>query len=100
MMFSFVAVLIMAVFLVQLVLCFRARRRLVRVLPLALLVLTGLICGAGFAGALLLERAGRDIHGAAFAAVIYGYMVLVALFVDGIAWAIFGFVRFIQKDRK
>ena len=100
MMFSIVAVLILAVFVVQLVLCFRARRQLVKLLPVLVLVLAGLCCGAGLGVSLLLERAGRDIHGAAFAAVIYGYMVLLALMVDGIAWGLCGFVRFVQKGRK
>ncbi len=100
MMFGIVGFLILAAFLAQIALCIRAKRRLVRLLPVVVLGLGELLCIAGFGVSVLLERSGHGVYGAAFAAVIYGYVLLIALMADGLAWVIFKTVRYIQKRRK
>ena len=100
MLFSFVYVLMAAVFLVQLLLCRRAKRIGVRLTPLVLIVLGEIICAAAYGVSAHMEQAGKDIHGAAFAAVIYAILLLYLLAADTAAWVVSAVVRFVQNRKK
>lgn len=97
---GFAVGLILGAFTVQLLFCFRAESRKVCFLPAALLMLSGAACLAAYAAAVALEHSGKGIYGAAFAAVMYGFVVLAALTGVGAAWLVWAIVRFVQKRRK
>lgn len=99
-MFSLALVLFAAVFIVQLLLCFRKSPLWVRLIPAGLIALGELACVGAYAVSMHLERTGAEIYGAAFAAVVYGMMLLILLAGDGLAWLIWGIYRSVQKRRK
>lgn len=84
-----------AMFLAQLVLCFMGKRRWLRVLPLMVTAAADLICWGMYFGGCY-----SQIYGAAFAFYIYGIALAVVLCGEGIAWAIYGIVKAVQKRRK
>lgn len=100
MMFSFMIVLLAAVFLAQLLLCRNAKRLWVRLIPTILIILGELVCLALYAVSVYLEGAGQGIYGAAFAAVIYAALLMIFLVGDGLAWGIWGIYQSVQKRRK
>lgn len=100
-MFAGIAVLlILAAFCVQLLFCFRVRKRMLRWIPVVLLLLGELVCAAVFVISVVMEQAGKGIYGAGFAAFIYGIILFAALLGTAFAWLLWGIVRFIQKRRK
>lgn len=99
MIFPFVFVLIAAVFFIQLLLCGKSKRLWVKLIPTALIALGELACVAGYAVSVHMEQAGEDIYGAAFAALIYGFLLLFLLAADAAAWAVSAIVRFAQKRK-
>lgn len=85
-----------AVFPVQLYLCFRRSKLWIRCIPLVCILVLILAClvftfrpGWIFSG--------EDGRLAAFIAAYIGFYVLLA---DGVAWMIWGIVKFVQKRRK
>lgn len=97
MMFGFAVFLIAAAFGIQLVLCFRAKRTWVKLLPAITIALGEVVCGAAYGISLYLEHLGKGIYGAAFAAVIYGAVLLMVLIGDGLAWGAYGLTHFSRK---
>ena len=100
MLFSFMFVLMAVVFLVQLLLCLKAKKLWSRLSLLVLLGLGELACLAAYVASILMEQTGKDIHGAAYAAVIYGITLAYLAAVDAAAWALCAVVRFIQNRKK
>ena len=100
-MFAGMAVLlILAAFGVQLLFCFLAGKRWVRWLPTAVILAGVLACMAAFAICVWMEEAGKGLYGGAFAAYLYGLMLLMALAGALAAWICWGIVRYAQKRRK
>ena len=91
--------LLAAVFGVQLLLCRRAKRIRIKLVPLMLIGLGEALCGLAYCLSVYMERMGRDLYGAAFAAVIYGIFLLFFLVADGAAWAIHGLMITIQNHK-
>lgn len=100
MMLSVVLVMIAVIFAAQLSLCMHAKQWWVKLIPLGLICLGELVCGAAYILSVYLERIGEGIYGAAFAAVVYAVVLLIVLAADGLAWAIFGIVKHAQNRRK
>ena len=100
-MYAGIAVLlVLAAFGVQLLFCFLAGKRWVRWLPTAVILAGVLACAAAFAVCVWMEEAGNGVYGGAFAAYLYGLMLLMALVGALAAWLILAVVRYIQKQRK
>lgn len=100
-MFAGIAVLlILAAFGIQLLFCFLTRKRWVRWLPTVTIFIGVTVCGAAFAVCVWMEEAGKGIYGGAFAAYLYGLILLVALTGALGAWLVWAVVRYIQKRRK
>ena len=100
-MFAGIAVLlILAAFGVQLLFCFFAGKRWVRWIPVAGILAGELVCCAAFIVCAWLEKAGKGIYGGAFAAYLYGLMLLMALAGALAAWLLRAIVRLAQKRRK
>ena len=93
-------VLILGVFCVQLLFCFRVRRPLLRWLPVLAVLLGEALCWAAFGLCIWMERAGKGIYGGAFAAYIYGLILLAMLTGAILAWLVWAAVKFVQKRRK
>ena len=100
MLFSFVFVLMAVVFLVQLFLCLKAGKRWSRLSLPALLGLGELVCMAVYAASVLMERTGKDIYGAGYAAVVYAMLLAYLVFSDAAAWALWAVIRFVQNRKK
>ena len=82
-----------ALFITQLLLCFRARNRVLRSLPV-LLVMAGLLySGATYAGLLGSYSAGA-ISGNQLAGLVCAVLVGVAAFGVALAWLVYGVVMF------
>ena len=100
-MYAGIAVLlILAAFGMQLLFCFLPGKRWMRWIPTAVIAAGILVCAAAFAVCVWMEEAGKGIYGGAFAAYIYGLMLLMALAGALAAWIIWGIVRYVQKRRK
>ena len=100
-MFAGIAVLlILAAFGMQLLFCFLSGKRWMQWIPTAVVLAGVLICAAAFAVCLWMEEAGIGVYGGAFAAYIYGLMLLMALGGALAAWIVWSIVRYIQKRRK
>ena len=86
----------LAAFPVQLLLCFRARKLLIKAIPLVflLVIILSCLCMAYRPGWIF---SGEDGRLAAFIAAYIGFFVLLA---DGAAWMIWGIVKFVQKRGK
>ena len=82
-------------FLVQLAVCFMGKRRWIRVLPAAVTTAADVVCWGMYFGGCF-----HDTFGAAFAFYIYGILLTVVLCGEGVAWAVYGIVKGIQKRRK
>lgn len=82
MMLPIAAMMIILTFAAQLALCFCARLRWVKGIPLYFIGLGELACAAGY---FLFDH----IYGAAFAAVIYAVVLLIMLLTDALAWLIY-----------
>ena len=80
---------------VQLVLCFRVKTNWLRWLPAVCLLVLDAVCWAVY----LLELF-PDRYGAAFAAGIYGFLLLWLLGAVLLAWGIWAIVKVSQKRRK
>ncbi|MBQ8834026.1 MAG: hypothetical protein IJ001_03780 [Oscillospiraceae bacterium] len=91
----FVMMMALAVFAVQLVLCFKARGLWAKLLPLLAVAAADLLCWVVYFGGFW-----ADVYGAAFAAFIYGVVLAMILALDGLAWGIWGVVKLVQKRRK
>lgn len=100
MIFSFAFVLIAVVFVAQLLLCRKAKQFWCKMIPLVLIALGELACLIAYMVSVNMEQAGKDVFGAAFAAVIYGMLLLYLLAADAVAWAVSAIVSFVQKRRK
>lgn len=80
-------------FVTQLLLCFRARNRMLRSMPV-LLVLAGLVySGATYAGLLGSYSAGA-VSGNQLAGLVCAVMVGIAAFGVALAWLVYGVVMF------
>ena len=99
MMFSFAFVLMAVVFFLQLLLCRMGKRRWLRWIPPVLIIMGEIACVAAYGLSVYLEQTGKDVFGAAFAAVIYGILLLYLLAADVLAWAVSAIVRFVQKRK-
>ena len=100
-MFAGMAVLlILAAFGVQLLFCFLAGKRWVRWLPTAAIFAGMLICAAAFAVCVWMEEAGNGLYGGAFAAYLYGLMLLMALAGALAAWLIRAIAGYMKIQRK
>lgn len=95
-----VVLLTLAAFGVQLLFCFIAGKRCVRGIPLAVILAGELICAAVYAACVWTEKMGIGIYGGAFAAYIYGLMLLMMLAGALTAWLIWGIINFVQKKKK
>ena len=93
MMLPVAAVMILLVLAVQLALCFCAKRRWVKAIPLYLIGAGELACAAGY---FFFDH----IYGAVFAAVIYAVVLLIALFGDALAWLICYIVKTYKTRNK
>ena len=87
-------------FILQLILCFRARRLWARLLPCILLLTGEGLCLLAYAACWFLESTGADIYGAVFAAVLYGMFLTVQLGGIALAWLIWFIVKSVQKMKK
>lgn len=92
MMLPLAVMMIIMTFILQLILCFRVEKRWIKFIPLYLLGAGELVCAAGY---FLLDH----IYGAAFAAVIYGIVLLIMFSGDALAWLIYFIVRKAQKTK-
>lgn len=99
MIFSLAFVLMAVIFFLQLLLCRKGKRLWIRLIPLMLIVLGEIACVTAYALSVHMEQAGKDVFGAAFAAVIYGILLLYLLAADALAWAVSAIVRFVQKRK-
>ena len=99
MLLPFIAAALAALFGVQLYLCRKAKHRRVKLVPLVVIISAELVCAAAYAVSVSLERTGEGIYGAAFAAVIYGILLLIFLLADGAAWAVHGLICMFQKRK-
>lgn len=92
MVFPFVVVTIVLAFVAQIFLCFCVIRSWIKCIPLYLIGAGELACAAGY---FLFDH----IYGAAFAALIYGIVLLIMLAVDVLAWLIYAIVKKTQKSK-
>lgn len=100
-MFAGLAVLLVAgAFCIQFLLCFRAKRSWIRWMPVCILLGLELLMAAAFLVCMWLDRTGHGIYGGAFAAYIYGLILIAALAGTLTAWLIWAVVKCIQKFRK
>ena len=100
-MFAGIAVmLILAAFGLQLLFCFRAGKRWVQWIPTAAIAAGILACAAVFAVCVWMEEAGSGVYGGAFAAYLYGLMLLMALAGVLAAWLVRTIVWYVQKRKK
>lgn len=89
----FFAALGAAVLAGQLLLCFRCKKLLHRLIPaIGILACQG-VCGIVYAW-------DPGPYGAVFAAAVYLMLLAFLLAADGIAWLVFGMIRVTQKVRK
>lgn len=89
---SLVILLAIVVFAIQMTLCVKMRKTMIRLIP-AMIITTGIaVCGIVFMVA-------DSSYGAPFAAVIGAVVSAILLAVDGMAWLTYCFIRFIQKVR-
>ena len=86
MIFPIAAMMLILVFAGQLVLCFHVSRGWIKGIPLYLIGVGVLACAAAY---FLFDH----IYGAAFAAVIYGVLLLILLLGDALAWLIYIVIR-------
>ena len=100
MIFSFVFVLMAVVFLVQLLLCLKAKKLWTRLSLPVLLGLGELACLAVYMASVLMDRAGKDIYGAGYAAVVYAIVLAYLAVFDGAAWTLWAVIRLIQNRKK
>ncbi|MBR4290006.1 MAG: hypothetical protein IKT52_05125 [Oscillospiraceae bacterium] len=85
----FIAVL---TFAVQLALCFCARRKWIKCIPIFCIAAGELACAAVY-------FLYGHVYGAAFAAVIYAMVLLILLAGDALAWLIHHFVKRAQNHK-
>lgn len=95
MVFPFIMVLACVCFGLQLIFCFKAKRRWVRFAPVLVTALADLLCWG-----LYLGGAYAEVYGAAFAFYIYGIVLLMILGAELAALGIYILVKYIQKRRK
>lgn len=100
MLFAFAFVLMGVVFIMQLLLCLKAKRLWSKLLPLILVALGELACIGTYWVSMHMEQAGKHAFGTVFAAVIYGILMVYLLAADAAAWAVSAIVRFVQKRKK
>ena len=100
MLFSFVFVLMAVVFLVQLLLCLKARKLWIRLSLPVLLGLAELTCLSVYVASILMEQTGKDLYGAGYAAVVYAILLAYLAALDAVAWIIWAVIRFIQNRKK
>lgn len=86
-------VLAAVLLIVQLLLCFKSKKVLIRLIPAILILLSQAVCG-------IVYTQNLGPHGAVFAAAIYLILLAMLLAADGIGWLIFGIIWLIQKVRK
>ena len=83
-----------AVFVTQLVFCLYARKLWIKLLPVMLALGMDAVCwGLYFLGAF------SETYGGDFAAFIYGIVLLMVGAMAGIAWGIYGIVKYVQNRR-
>ena len=100
MVFSVLLFIFVGVFVLQLILCLKAKNLLIKLIPGLIILAAELVCIAAYAVSMYQEKIGEGIYGAAFAAVIYAIVNLILLAGDLVAWAISGLVNYVQKKRK
>ena len=87
-----------ALFVTQLLLCFRARSRILRSMPVLLIMLGLLYSGAAYAGLFGSYSAGA-ISGNQLTGLVCAFMVGIAAFGVALAWLVYGVVMF-AVDRR
>ena len=92
MMLPFILVIALIVAVVQMVLCFCAKRWWVKVIPLGVLVIGDMVCWGVYASSVF-----SQIYGADFAAYIYGILLAVFAVVDILCLGFYGIVRKMKK---
>ena len=83
-----------AVFITQLVFCFYAKKLWIKLLPVSMGGACALICWL-----LYFFGSFSDIYGGDFAAFVYGIVMLAVTALAGMAWAIYGIVKYVQNRR-
>lgn len=90
-----VLILGMMIFVFQLMLCLKSRKRWCRVFPLVLMLVGQLLC----AGVILLEKYILLPDGASFAASIYAILLLLFTAVDLLAWLCYRLGKWFRRIR-
>lgn len=84
-----------AFFAVQLFLCFRCKKNIIKIIPFLLIL--GFIAGCCIAASPGPGRVSEDWRSAALVMMVIG---LYALAADGLAWLTYGVVKLVQNRRK